>query len=340
MSVHFDNQSYYYSGQGQVFLGGRQANGKPGKLLAIGNVSDLKISVETTVVEHKEAQTGQRGIDLRLQTETKASLSMTMESFVATNLAQALRGTNTARTASSVTGEAISLYPGGVTGLGHINVSAVAIKQNAGATTLTAYVDDVTPYDYKVNTDAGSILVNDGSSLAWANLGVAASAIAVGATTTVTVSSAANAAVGGTIYVRGFAGADAADINDQHFTITAVTATTITFAVDTTGDTITVTGSKLVWDGVAGTADYGWTDQNLIDALNVGITDIYMRFEGLNTAQSNQPVVVEVFRFSTDPLKELALISDTVQQFVLEGSVLLDSLQTTGSKYFSVKTLS
>jgi hypothetical protein len=47
-------------------------------------------------------------------------------------------------------------------------------------------------------------------------------------------------------------------------------------------------------------------------------------------------VVVEVFRFLTDPLKELSLISDTVQQFVLEGSVLADASKTTGSKFFKV----
>ena len=59
-----------------------------------------------------------------------------------------------------------------------------------------------------------------------------------------------------------------------------------------------------------------------------------MRFEGLNTAEENAPVLVEVFNFLTDPLKELSLISDSVQQFVLEGSVLADSTKTTGSKFF------
>lgn len=70
-----------------------------------------------------------------------------------------------------------------------------------------------------------------------------------------------------------------------------------------------------------------------------------MRFEGLNTAEvdgstgRSSPVVVEVFKFSTDPFQELALIADTVQSFVLEGSVLADGFRTTGSKYFNVKKL-
>lgn len=69
-------------------------------------------------------------------------------------------------------------------------------------------------------------------------------------------------------------------------------------------------------------------------ALTEGVAEMAMRFEGLNTAEDNEPVVVEVFKFATDPLKELSLISDNFQQFVLEGSVLADSTKTTGSKFF------
>ena len=68
-------------------------------------------------------------------------------------------------------------------------------------------------------------------------------------------------------------------------------------------------------------------------------TEKYMRFEGLNTADGGNPVVVEVFRFIVDPLKELALIGDGIGQFVLDGNVLADSLQVTGSKFFKVTLL-
>lgn len=51
----------------------------------------------------------------------------------------------------------------------------------------------------------------------------------------------------------------------------------------------------------------------------------YVRFEGLNTAQSNAKVLVELYRVAFDPLKELALISDEYNKFELEGSLLTDS---------------
>src|SRR4051812_42166381 len=92
----FDGNNHYYSGQGVVMIGTRDpVTGAPQGLIPVGNVSDLKISISTNVIEHKESQTGQRGIDLRLTTETKAQLSMTMENFNSYNLGLALRGTST-----------------------------------------------------------------------------------------------------------------------------------------------------------------------------------------------------------------------------------------------------
>lgn len=340
MSVNNTVPSHYFSGQGVVMLASRDANGNPQKLRPVGNVSALKITAATTTVEHKEAQTGGRGIDLRLQTATNAGLAMTMESFNSANLAQALRGTATQVAASSVVGEATFAYVGGVSAVKHISINSPVVKQ--GATTLTAYVDSATPYDYRPYNDGGSFAWNDGSILAYAGLGLAASAIAVGATTTITVTSSAGAIVGGLIICRGYAGADAGTINNKTFVITAVAdATHITFNAVTTALTITVGTNKNVWDAQPITVDYAWATQAKVDALTVGITDIWMRFEGLNTAESLEPVVVEVFRFSTDPLKELALISDTVGQFELDGSILLDAQQlaATGSPYFRVTSL-
>jgi hypothetical protein len=251
----WDGNNYYYSGQGVVLIGPRDTLGKPAGLTAIGNVSDLKITVATTVIEHKESQTGQRGIDLRLQTETKANLSCTMERFDSANLGRALRGTATKETGATVTAEAIT-FPGisTISPLQHAKVSAVTVHDGGTALVLGT--------DYLLNTEAGSI--------EWLS-------------------------------------------------------STATLAM-TAGTT-------------ALTVDYTYATQYLIDALTQPLTEYWMRFEGLNTADGNNPVIVDIFKFSVDPLKELALISDTIQQFVLDGTVLADPLQTTGSKYFKVVEL-
>lgn len=249
--MSWDVSNSYYSGQGTVMLAKRDANGQPMGFTPIGNVSDLKISVSVSTIEHKESQTGQRSIDLRLTTETKSALSMTVENFIAENLADALRGTDTTVTAGSVTAEDITCYLGKIISLKHIQVSDVVIKD--GTTTLVAGTD------YQLNADAGSVKF----------------------------------------------------------------APTITGVVD--GDVLSVA--------------YTHAKQRQIDALTNAPSELYMRFEGLNTAEGNHPVVVEVFKFLTDPLKELSLISDTIQQFTLDGSVLADSLRTSGSKFFKVTKL-
>lgn len=247
----WDAVDHYYSGQGVVLVAERDAQGKPLGFVPVGNVSDLKLTVSTSVLEHKESHTGQRGTDLRLTTETKCGLSMTMENFVAENLARVSRGQATTVAGATVTAEPIKCYLGKVVSLANIKVSAVTVKN--GASTLVAGTD------YFVNADAGSIKF-------------------------------------------------------------AETIATIT-------------------DGAALTVDYTYASQKVVDGLVTGAQELYLRFEGLNTAEANSPVVVEVFKFSTDPFQELALIGDGVQSFVLEGSVLADSTRSTGSKYFKTTKL-
>jgi hypothetical protein len=263
-NVKFDAANYYYSGQGVVMIGQRDpVTGNPLGLRPVGNVTDLKIAIATTVVNHKGSQDGQRAVDARLQTETNATASMTIDNWSSKNLADALRGGSTAIVGGTMTGVTVTGYPGLVTGLPHIKVSAVVVKQ--GSTTLTDYVNDQTTWDYKLNADAGSILLNDGT---------------------------------GPAAVAGLTGPGP----------------------------ITLTVS------------YTYATQTLVDSLTLPLTESWLRFEGLNTVDGNAPVVVDVFRFSNDPLRELALISDAFGQFVLEGTVLKDFTRPSGmSSYFQVR---
>lgn len=330
----FDGNNFYFSGQGVVLVGKRDAQGKPKGLESVGNASDLKISIATSVLEHKESQTGQRGIDLRLTTETKATLSVTLENYVASNLALALRGDVTSKSAGAVTAEAPKQYFGKITPLKYVKVGTVVVQR--GANTLTPYVNDQTAYDYKLNAEAGSILFNDGSVVALTTnstlSGVVPSAVTVGADTTITVANTAE--VGDRVALAGFAGADAALLNNKTHRVVTASPTSITVDTDTLGKTITVGTPLAVFDGAALSIAYSYAGQNLVDALTTGSQERFLRFEGLNTADENRPVVIEVFKFVVDPTKDLSLIGDGIGQFVLEGNVLADPLQTTGSKYF------
>ena len=336
-NLKWDAVDEYFSGQGVVLVGTRDSLGSPAGLLAVGNVSSLKITNAATTLEHKESHTGIRGTDKRIVTDLKVGVSMVGENFSAANLATVLQGTNTKTVGTSVTGEAIKAYPGAVTPLARIKVAAVVPKINS--VTMTGYVNDATAWDYKENDDAGSLFWNDGSVTAQDKLGFVASAVTVGATTQITLPSTTGIVVGGTITGRGFTGANAADLNNVVATVTAVTPTIVTVAVNSTAHVITVTGTTyVVWAGMAATADYTFSTQYKVAGLATGAAELYMRFEGLNTANNNSPVIIEIYRFSTDPAKELDMISDGIQSFTLDGSVLADPLHS-DSQYYRVTKL-
>jgi hypothetical protein len=333
-------QQYYYSGQGVVLMGSRDATGQPAGLLPIGNVSSLKIMMNPSVTEHKESMSGGRAIDNRLQTEMKVTASLDFESLNYVNLRDGLRGTSTQRSAGTVTSEADKLYAGKVITTNYPQISALVVRR--GATSLTAYVADGTAWDYKFNGPAGSIQFNDGvsfgdlQSATFTTAGVVATAIVVGATTTVTVPTPATVAVGDMVSVNGFTGADAALVNGKAFPVVGLVAAGagVILNVNTTGKTITLGTPLVAFDKTALAIDYTYGAHYQVDALTQPQQERWLRFEGLNTSDSNNPVIVDVFRFALDPLKELALIGDAIDKFTIDGNVLLDNLQTSGSKFF------
>lgn len=336
----FDRSSKYYSGQGVVMLGDRSATGKGINFRPLGNVTALTISTETSTLEHKESQSGQRAVDFRLTTETNVTCSLTLENFARDVLALAMRGGFTDVAAGSVTGEAIAGYPGSVAPLQKVKVSAVSVKR--GATSLTLYSNDATPYDYKLNSEAGSIQINDGSTTPVAAIttgGTAPSAITVGATTSVTVAN--TAAVGDYMVITGLSGADAAFLNGKWFRILTASPTAVTLDINTTGKTITLGTPLSAFSGVALTVDYSYAAQVRVDALTTAAPEKFLRFEGLNTLDGNNPVVVEVFKFVLDPASEFGLITgEEAASLAIEGSVLADPLQSSGSQFYREMALS
>ena len=337
-----DRASYYYSGQGVVMIGERTAAGKPAGLIPVGNVSALAIAIETDVLEHKESQSGQRAIDLRLTQEIRANLTITVENFIRENLELALRASSTVKAAGSVTAEVIALRIGAVEPLDNVKVSSVVID-GPGSTAMTLYTDDATPWDYKLNGDAGSITFNDGSVLKidkMADDGEAITSGTPGGTTVLGMADTTGFVVGGKCAIDNSIVGDAGDVLEGRvFTVTAIVAnTTITIDADTTGLTYT-SGGKVIPDGAACDADYDYAAQNRIDALTEAAQERYLRFEGLNTADGFNPVVVEIFKFLVDPLAELALIGDEIGQFEMAGSALADPLQPTGSQFFKATLL-
>ena len=353
-NIHNDASNYYFSGQGVVLIASKNATtGLPGPFVALGNCSSLKISPATTVLDHKGSQDGQRAIDARIITEVKNNVEVTIENWSSSNLALALRGTVTTVPAGTVVSEAVTGYCGGVTALAHINVSSVVLTQTLGAQVLTQYTTAGTAYDYQVDLDAGSFQLNNPTvtGVPVATLGAVPTAVTVGATTVFTVPNGLLFNVGDIVYCYGFTGANASTLNNLSFAVTATSSTSVTLNVLTTAMTITTAAGSRLFDvtsppsTVPCTVAYTYGAQYQMDSYNAAQANVQLRFEGLNTAAASaagtfDPVVVDVFSFNTEPLKELSLISDTFGQFVLQGIALADPTQPLGqSKFFRIRKL-
>ena len=72
-------------------------------------------------------------------------------------------------------------------------------------------------------------------------------------------------------------------------------------------------------------ASYAFGVATEIGIFTQPLPERYLRLEGLNTAQGNAKVLVELYRVAFDPLKEISFISDEYNKFEMEGSLLADS---------------
>mgnify|MGYP001598043840 CR=1 FL=1 len=128
------------------------------------------------------------------------------------------------------------------------------------------------------------------------------------------------------------------------------TAGTVTYVVGSNYTVNAEAGSINILNAAAQTAavapiadlqdlhiDYTYAAYDTVDAFTSAAPERWIRFEGLNTADSNKPVIVDIFKFLFSPFAELPLINDSFAEFVVEGEALSDSTKLTGSKHYRVR---
>ena len=83
--------------------------------------------------------------------------------------------------------------------------------------------------------------------------------------------------------------------------------------------------------------DYTFATYETVESVTSSAAPVrWARFEGLNTADGDKAVVVDMYKMSMKPLAELGLINEEITQLAVESDLLSDSLRSTGSKYFTV----
>ena len=157
--------SYYYSGQGRLGIGTRNASsGQLDNVLFIGNVTSLTIDIGTQKFEHKESMSGSRATDVSINQEKNASFKFNSESLRLDLLELGLYGTRSTVGSGSVVGETHVVKKGYAIPLKHPNVSSVVVKKAGAPVTESGNWDR----DDKFGTVyilAGSAALSDGDTV-------------------------------------------------------------------------------------------------------------------------------------------------------------------------------
>jgi hypothetical protein len=73
--------------------------------------------------------------------------------------------------------------------------------------------------------------------------------------------------------------------------------------------------------------DYAYGAAQSTAMFTQPLPERWVRFEGLNTADGNREVVIDLYRVAINPAKELSVITDELLKFELSGQVLADTLK-------------
>ena len=144
-------ESRYFRGQGKIFIGDRDANGKPAGLVFVGNVTTAEITGNIERANKIESVTGGGGVGASFIKASKYGVSLSLSSIKAAHLKEALHAVITLKPASSVTDESHIAYHDKFIRLLHTNLSTVVVTDNTNVTTYTVDVD------YVLDAAAGTI---------------------------------------------------------------------------------------------------------------------------------------------------------------------------------------
>jgi hypothetical protein len=71
--------------------------------------------------------------------------------------------------------------------------------------------------------------------------------------------------------------------------------------------------------------DYTYATVTNVNMFTAGFADRWVKFDGLNTVDTNKACLVELYKVNFDPVAQLDLINDDIMKFELSGGALYDS---------------
>ena len=314
-----------YRGQGILLLADRDSAGRPTGFTDMGNCPELTLSPTIERIEHEESRTGRNFKDAYIERMTQVTGTMTLESTAQQNLIRYFYGTTTPMAGATVSNEVVNGYKGKEMPLEQINlISFTSLTDAAGTTTYTkdpgtdpnVYISsfDATTDTFTANNHG---LANN--TRVWISAGTLPTGFSA-STNYYVIAAAANtfqlsATQGGAAINASSAGAGI-QVTVQYDYAVELGTGVIKFYP---GATFTE-GASLRANYVAGSSEitYAFTSAN---------RDVVLLFNGLNTAESDAPVRVKVFKARLDPVQSWSLINQEFNQFQISFECLYDDLQ-------------
>lgn len=144
-----------FSIQGKVYLGERQANGKPAAMRWVNDTALLNIAMNVTEENRQESYSGNRQTSATLNTATEVTFNLTLRHGNAKNLALGLYAKALTVAAGSKTGEPLPepLTIGDRVILDRGNISNLVLSDSAA--TPTELVEET---DYRIESVPGGVL--------------------------------------------------------------------------------------------------------------------------------------------------------------------------------------
>lgn len=116
--------------------------------------------------------------------------------------------------------------------------------------------------------------------------------------------------------------------------VTPLTVSSADYTVDANFGTITFKDTFDPADYVLPlTAAYTPAAVDAVAFFSQPITEVALRFEGVNTADGNKKVLVEFYRVSVDPASDFPLIHEEAGQMKLDGNLLIDSTKPVSDEF-------
>lgn len=114
------------------------------------------------------------------------------------------------------------------------------------------------------------------------------------------------------------------------------------YSVDLKSGMLSIPNGSTIADTSSLRANYVCAAHEKVAAFTRTNKELWLRFDGLNTAEEDAPVVIDIYRARFLPQKEWSLIGNELSSLELDGDILYDAKQpdtTTDGRFFRVRQL-